>query len=1151
MLKLLILTILIGFPIVIHAQWKDLSNLKSKKIALISNSRVELDSLTIVPNSIFFRESETTQIDYSVENNILIINSVKNPIDSILVEFRVLPINIEKKYSLLDSSQLTKKDKAIYIGYDYSPDPTLEEDQIIAHKGLDYDGSFSRGLSVGNAQSLLLNSNFNLQLAGDLGNDINIRAAISDDNIPIQAEGNTQLLQEFDKVFIEVSRKNNRVIAGDFEVRKPNSYFINYFKKLQGLGFENRTTFDPDHHLSTKANFAVAKGKFARVTLNTTEGNQGPYKLQGLNGELFIIVLSGSERIYLDGQELTRGQDNDYVINYDRSEITFTPKVLINKDIRIIVEYEYSERNYLRSLYTIESAYHRKNLDVRFNFFSQQDSKTTTGQIELNPEDVSILQNSGDDPSQAVRTGFRQIADDVITNENLYTLRENPLDPELDSILVFSTEESDIRYSARFTEVGLGNGDYIIDDMAFANGRVYKYVGPSEGNFLPIIQLIAPEQSQMISVAADYKFSKNWTVGSELSLTNTDLNRFSDVDNGDNQGLGGHFKIQHQLNPEKTSRWNILSYGEIETVSRNFVPLNPYRNQEFNRDWNVDRDTKSRENILKMGSIFNYGSRAKIGYNLNSFTRDDYEGWRHLIDGTYLDSTYQATANLSLVSTSSSFEKTEFVRPTVEASRKIPFGESQIGLFYQAERNERRDASTDELKPTSFAFNRLNLFLKNPESSTFHYLISGNRRVDDLPFQDSLIRANSANEFVLNTQIKLSSRSNLRTNFTYRDLNVANTELTEETPRETYLGQVDLNLNILDGGIRSQTSYLIQSGQELKQEFEYVQVEQGQGNFIWVDYNMDSLRQQNEFELSQVDTADYLKITVFNNEFIRTNSLGINQSLRLEWRNILGRKRKNTWQRFVKRFSNLHSLRINQKTNIENVDRGFEPLKFDIQDSSLVSYNSFVNNTLYFNRSNPTFDAQLSQNLNNNKFVQITGFEARSLEEYTARFRWSPVSHIDLIIEGNTGVKISDSEVFDERDFSIRSLSFSPEINYRPTPSFRIKGRYSLIEKDQQINLNETLRSHDMSMEIDLRRATTSSLNSSFSFVKVNLEGATNTPVAFELLNGLQNGQNYLWRFAYTRRLNNAVDFILDYEGRKTGDSPVVHIGRAQVKASF
>ena len=101
----------------------------------------------------------------------------------------------------------------------------------------------------------------------------------------------------------------------------------------------------------TKGSFAISRGKFARQTLPTKEGNQGPYRLQGNNGERFIIVLAGTERVLFNGTLLKRGFDYDYVIDYNRAEITFSPTRVIARDSRVIMEFEYTDISYLRSLY--------------------------------------------------------------------------------------------------------------------------------------------------------------------------------------------------------------------------------------------------------------------------------------------------------------------------------------------------------------------------------------------------------------------------------------------------------------------------------------------------------------------------------------------------------------------------------------------------------------------------------------------------------------------------------------------------------------------------------------------------------------------------------------------------------------------------------
>ena len=75
---------------------------------------------------------------------------------------------------------------------------------VFGGQELNKNGSVSRGVSFGNSQDLGINSALNLELSGNLAPNLKLLAVVSDANIPIQADGNTNKLQEFDQVFIQV-----------------------------------------------------------------------------------------------------------------------------------------------------------------------------------------------------------------------------------------------------------------------------------------------------------------------------------------------------------------------------------------------------------------------------------------------------------------------------------------------------------------------------------------------------------------------------------------------------------------------------------------------------------------------------------------------------------------------------------------------------------------------------------------------------------------------------------------------------------------------------------------------------------------------------------------------------------------------------------
>ena len=111
-----------------------------------------------------------------------------------------------RTYALDFSTPYSHKSRALIESPTYRYQPAVGQLRTVADLQQDNQllstGSISRGVSVGNRQDLVLNSTLNLQLSGQLSEDVRVEASISDKNILIQPEGNTQYIQEINNIFI-------------------------------------------------------------------------------------------------------------------------------------------------------------------------------------------------------------------------------------------------------------------------------------------------------------------------------------------------------------------------------------------------------------------------------------------------------------------------------------------------------------------------------------------------------------------------------------------------------------------------------------------------------------------------------------------------------------------------------------------------------------------------------------------------------------------------------------------------------------------------------------------------------------------------------------------------------------------------------------
>lgn len=1130
--------------------WAQLSNERVKVLA--SADTIVLDSLSLIPQSVQISTLDGTPCKafmvLNVKSQLIRIDSTFS--DSIRVSYRVFPTAFPSRIFNKDTTLITAAGSGMIQAY--VPQPFTAEN-LLDDSGIRKSGSISRGVSFGNAQNLTVNSNLNLQMNGRLSDRFQLLASISDDNIPIQPNGSTQQLQDFDQVFIQIFDDKTKIIAGDFLLKKPQGYFTNYFKRSQGAYFFTNEKVK-EKTLTVEASASVSKGRFARNVIQGIEGNQGPYRLTGADNELFIVILAGTEAVFIDGRKLERGQDRDYIIDYNAAEIIFTPKQFITKDRRIVVEFQYSDRRYARPLLHTALTYGDESALTFLNLYSESDAKNQPLQQDLTGDQRELLANAGDDPLAAFTSGIDSVG--YSSSQVLYALVDSL---GFDSVLVFSTNPEDAIYRAQFTNVGLGNGDYVEDGFT-ANGRKFKWVSPilvdgvfvSQGSYVPQLLLVAPKKRQLIHAGHRRKWSDKNTASVEAALSVNDLNTFSGRDANDDVGYAvkGGWEIfsKKKIINDSLQRARYSVGGQYEYNSRTFVGIERFREVEFDRNWNLlglnlisdlqwigvqggwEKDKIGNAWVggeyLSIGSGYN-GQKANVGTNIRT------QKWTVITKGSALET--------------DGLRNTSFVRHQSEVSRVL--GKFKLTFKDEHELNRYFLESRDSVLSNSYRFYDWQVIAGTSDTLKTSVSVYYRDRLDWRPREGLLLGSARADEYGANWSQRGKRENRMNIRVSNRRLRAIDPELFTQQPENTLIGRVEYYYKAPSGWLQSSTFYEIGSGLEQRREFIYLEVPAGQGNYVWRDYNNDGVRDLNEFEVAQfVYEANYIRSFVQTTDYVRTYTNQFSQSVQIQtgknW------KKTNGWKKFVAKWSDQASYRIDRKTNREDEQDRFNPFISNLGDTVLLALGGSFRNTLFFNKSHPRFTADYTYQQLQNKNLLSNGFESRGEDYHQLAFRWAFVQDIAFASEQRLGVRDVSSDFLSGRNYSLQYTSIKPSIIWQPQTSsrFNLNGEYS--EKENTLGI-ERAKVLSYGAGFTLNSIEKGSLQGGLKFYNIQYNGDGNTSLAFDILEGLNVGFNATWNIIIQRTVAKNLQLSLTYDGRKPQGIPAIHAGGVQLRAFF
>jgi hypothetical protein len=1077
-----------------------------------------------------------------------IVGDTGTPPKRIRVSFRYFPFTFQDTYArrrLILMPDSTAKEDSLRIA---RPSAALSVDDIFG-KGLQKSGSIVRGFTVGTNQDLSLTSGLRLQLAGKILSDLEIAASLTDENTPIQPEGTTQTLQEFDKVFIEMKGPSFSATLGDFALDLPGTRFALLNRKVQGA----RGTIDYQMGSasgSTTIAGAITRGKFITKQFTGIEGVQGPYLLTGANNERAIIVIAGTERVYIDGEVQTRGELNDYTIDYSVGQITFTARRLITSASRIVVDYEYTDRQYSRSLFVVRQTAGAFDDKARLLVTYTREADDPDAPIDFVMTDSAraALAAAGPDPSKAVLSGVTRVDSngtymqiDTVLDGGSTTrfYRYAPGDPQALYIVVFSY-------------VGPGNGEYVRQ-----RAGMFVWQGSGAGDYLPIRLLPLPQSHQLLDVSLDASPSKEVRVTGELANSIFNANRLSSVPGTERTGYA--YWVGAAVSP-RAMRLAGVELGNLDLLIKrryqhaNFLPIDRANEIEFGRKWGVDTLDQTEEQLTEAAITYVPVGAVQIGGGYGSLERgsiqrsDRYEGNMRV---TFQD---LPGASYSFEDISSSDARADINNTWFRQKANIDYriGVLTSGLRYENERRDFSGLSSGTLQSGSFEFDAISATLNVQQLGKLSLGAEFAWRNDDQFYSGAVIpesksfsqiyTARLAEWNALSSSLDLTLRSkNYSTEFRLAGNNNVQTVLIRNQTRYAPLNR----------GVETDLFY--QVGTELSSRLErvYVRVAPGSGSYRYLgDLNGNGIADDQEFVPTRFD-GDFIAITVPSDQLVPVIELKTSARLRLTPRRFLSQG--DSWlTSLLTPLSAETYLRIEEKSTDPDLPQIYLlHLGSFLQDATTIAGSQVITQDLNVFEGDPSFSARLRFTERHNLGNYSGGVERGYGRERSVRLRWQLVAEVsnqlDLVMRDDrlTGSQTAGRQ----RNIASNALTF--DVSYRPEQNLELGWKIDLsrsIDSYPTPQLQGDLNAQAIRLVYALQG--TGQVRVEFSREEVVLGRMTDV-FPFELTGGRVPGKTWIWRTDFDYRATNFLQATLHYDGRVEGGAPPVHTARAEVRAFF
>lgn len=1168
----------IGFPIVLFNAWLTWCSLpgysqdRDVPATPVSLFTVEIrsgrpDSLIRLPHQFILSSTETLRVngqaplvkghDYTIDYRFGAIRLDSNATNNLLksgipatltITYHYLPLSFRDSYFRRRLVEFADTSSAETLKVS-RPRTAFGIDDIFG-RDLQKSGSIVRGFTVGSKRDLSLNSGFRMQLAGKIASDVEVIAALTDENTPIQPEGTTQTLQEFDKVFVEIRGSDYGATLGDFPLEFQGSEFARLTRKLQGA----KGTADYRSDIASGSVVlagAVSRGKFTSSQFPGLEGVQGPYRLTGRNNERNIIVIAGTERVYVNGERQVRGETNDYTIDYASAELRFTARRLITSASRITVDFEYTDRQFSRSLLATHAStrFAADKARLTFSYFREADDPDAPIDFELNDSTRQILARAGDDRNKAVVSGVSRV-----DSNGLYLRVDSVLSSgQAVTFYRYAPGNPLALYTAGFTYVGFGKGDYVRKGVG-----EFEWRGSGGGDYLPVRFLPFAQSHNLLDVGLNVDPFESLKLSGEFARSIFDANRFSSIDDADNGGHALNFTVffaPKQVHLGSTSIGDFDIRLKERFVDGKFVPIDRTTEIEFARKWGIDSLLTADEETQEASVNYSPLPSLSLGGGYGKITRGD--AFRSVRNDVTLGMKGDSLPTVDYFL--ESIRSREYSLDNLgswfrqRGAAQYSFWNITPSIRFETENRKIRSFSAPVEKQGSFAYNlyapgiALTRLGKVSLSSEFEW------RNDDRFLDGRVLRESKS--FTQSYTARLAEWNFLTSSI---DLSLRTKEykpafkVAGNTDIKTVLVRNQNRYSPLNRGIDAEMFYQVATERSSRLERVFVRVPQGTGNYRYLgDLNNNGITDENEFELTRFD-GDYIVVNLPSDELFPVIDLKTSMRLRMVPRRFV-EKGDGILEAITRAVSTETYIRVEEKSSEPDLKQIYllHFSRFQKDSTTIAGSTLFTQDVMFFD-GEPAFSSRLrfSQRKGMNRFS--AGIERNLTRERSIRLRWQLVSEIANQIDYVNKIDMVQGDLTSGRSRDIHSDGVTFDLSYRPQQNVELGIKIDVakgVDRFQNPQLASDLNAQTVRFVYALTGA--GQIRVETAREEIILGGTPAATLPFELTGGRVPGKTWLWRTSFDYRVTEFVQATVNYDGRSEGGRSPVHTARAEVRAFF